>query len=334
MNRFAPVVPVVLAACLTSLAQPSGLLKPVKGDGQIWLKHTVAPKENWYSVARVYHIGPKDIAAYNSTEISKPLNIGQALRIPLREENFTQTGMSGPDEALVPLYHIVAEKEGLFRIGQDYNYIGIEQLRVLNKLPSDAIRAGMRLVVGYLKVAKGQQEWAGRSVASLMQGASSVVSSKPSVVETKTELPTPKPSSQPTSAATREPMPTYVSTPADPLRNRLDTNISPGGYFEPLFREQLRSGTPAEQTVLVASFKSTSGWKDGKYYLLMNGVVPSTVVRVTHAATGRFIHAKVLGELPPIRENEKLAARMSNAAFSALDLPEGTHELLLEWIKP
>ena len=261
MNRFTPVVPVVLAACLTSLAQPSGLLKPEKGDGQIWLNHTVAPKENWYSVARVYHIGPKDIAAFNNTEISKPLNIGQPLRIPLREENFLQTGMPGPDEVLVPLYHIVLEKEGLFRIGQDYNRVGIEQLKVLNKLPSDAIRAGMRLIVGYLKVSKGQPEWAGRSVLPSVLTSTSVASVKPPVVQGESPVAPQQESSQPPPAVVkREPIApsasTSVSAPAEPLRNRVDTNIAPGGYFEPLFREQSRMGTRTERSIAISSARS------------------------------------------------------------------------------
>jgi LysM repeat protein len=337
MKRSPSVFPILLLACLAGVAQPTGPLRPEKADGSLWLKHTVAPKENWYSVARIYHIGPRDIAAFNETEIAKPLAIGQTLRIPLTEANFTQTGSTAPDEVLVPLYHVVAGKEGLFRIGQDYNRIGIEQLKALNGLGSDAIRSGMRLVVGYLKVGRDQREWAGRTVAP--PAAAGKANAGGEVTRT-TEVKTP--SGQVKTPDTGRPAPRRDTSTVrtggttrgqEPLRNRVDTGIAPGGYFATLYAQQSRSGTRAELTGVVASFKSTSGWKDGKYYLLMNGVPPGTVVRVTDALTGRSVHAKVLGDLPPIRENEKVAARISNAALSALELAEGSHELRLEWMK-
>jgi len=337
MKRSPSVLPVLILACLAGIAQPSGPLLPEKADGSLWLKHTVAPKENWYSVARIYHIGPRDIAAFNATEIAKPLAIGQALRIPLTEANFTQTGSTAPNESLVPLYHVVAGKEGLFRIGQDYNRIGIEQLKALNGLGTDAIRSGMRLVVGYLKVGRDQREWAGRTVAPpATTGKADAGGEITRTAEVKTPAGQVKTSDTGRTAPKRDTSTVKAGAAtrgAEPLRNRVDTSIAPGGHFAALYTQQSRAGTRAELTGVVASFKSTSGWKDGKFYLLMNGVTPGTVVRVTDALTGRSVHAKVLGDLPPIRENEKIAARISNAALSALELAEGSHELRLEWMR-
>jgi hypothetical protein len=65
-------------------------------------------------------------------------------------------------------------------------------------------------------------------------------------------------------------------------------------------------------------FKSTSGWKDGKYYALMNGVPVGTIIRVNFPSTNRTIYAKVLGELPDMKESEGLTLRLSDAAASEL----------------
>ena len=329
--------PFILAACLSTQAQASGPLMPEKGDGKVWLRHTVAPKENWYSVGRLYHIGPRDIAAFNATEIEKALTIGQSLRIPLTEANFAQSGKPAADESFVPLYHLVAGKEGLYRIGQDYNGIGIEQLKALNGMTTDAVRSGSRIIVGYLRVGRDQKEWSGRTAAPMAVKAPVPVDTLRKTTPSVESKPTAEKKPTPTVAEPRRDTAVKRVTPVpkapEPVRSRPDTGIAPGGYFAGLYAEQSKTGTRQEQTGTVAAFKSTSGWKDGKYYLLMNGVTPGTVVRVTNPVTGLSIHAKVLGDLPPIRENEKVTARMSNAAYSALQLAEGGLELRLEWMR-
>jgi hypothetical protein len=68
-------------------------------------------------------------------------------------------------------------------------------------------------------------------------------------------------------------------------------------------------------------FKSTSGWQDGKYYALINNVPVGTIVKVTDQATGKSVYAKVLGQLPDMRESAGLTVRLSNAA--AAELGEG-----------
>ncbi len=331
------VLPFILAACLITNAQASGPLMPERGDGKVWLRHTVAPKENWYSVGRLYHITPRDIAAFNATDIAKALTIGQTLRIPLTEANFAQTGKPAADEAFVPLYHLVAEKEGLYRIGQEYNGVGIEALKALNGMTSDAIKSGARLIIGYLRVGNDQKEWAGRTLAPAAAKVTTPVPSPEKVPSGSEVKATAEKKQEPPVVELRRDSTVTRITPTpkvtEPVRNRPDTGITPGGYFAALYAEQSKSGTRQEQSGSVAPFKSTSGWKDGKYYLLMNGVVPGTVVRVTNPVTGLSIHAKVLGDLPPIRENEKVTARMSNAAYSALQLAEGSLELRLEWMR-
>ena len=95
----------------------------VQGSGQdLHLVHTVAPKENWYSVGRIYNISPKEIAPYNHLTIDNPLSIGQQLNIPLTATNFTKASSKAADETLVALYQ--------------------------NK-------AGSRVAMGYLKVKAG-----------------------------------------------------------------------------------------------------------------------------------------------------------------------------------
>src|SRR5277367_3335737 len=71
----------------------------------LYLIHTVAPKENYYSIGRIYNISPKEIAPFNNMELAKGLSLGQTIKIPLMAVNFTQNEKTAAgDEVLIPVY--------------------------------------------------------------------------------------------------------------------------------------------------------------------------------------------------------------------------------------
>ena len=86
-----------------------------------------------------------------------------------------------------------------------------------------------------------------------------------------------------------------------------------GGYFRTQF-----SGTNKAATGTAGIFKSTSGWRDGKYYALMNNVPVGTIIKIDHPLTRKSIYAKVLGQLPDMKESSGLAIRLSDAAAAEL----------------
>src|ERR1700748_3738286 len=89
----------------------------VQGEkGNLFLIHKEVPKENWYSVGRLYNISPKEIAPFNNSSLTNPLGVGQQLKIPLTETNFSQTGEKSADESLVPVYHTYQSGETLNKI--------------------------------------------------------------------------------------------------------------------------------------------------------------------------------------------------------------------------
>src|SRR5258708_25088658 len=71
----------------------------------LYLLHTVVAKENYYSIGRLYNISPKVFAPYNNLTMDKALNLGQVIKIPLNEINFSQGTPAGDEEVLVPVYH-------------------------------------------------------------------------------------------------------------------------------------------------------------------------------------------------------------------------------------
>ena len=77
-----------------------------------------------------------------------------------------------------------------------------------------------------------------------------------------------------------------------------------------------------EETATASIFKTASGWQDTKYYALMDGVEPGTIIRVVNPTNNKAIYAKVLGGMSGIRQNAGLDVRISNAAASVLDITD------------
>jgi len=147
---------VLIATCISSylFAQSDMLVQGTTPD--LYLIHTVSPKENWYSLARMYNGTPKDLATYNALSLDKPLNIGQTVKIPLRITNFSQNNRKAADEVFVPVYHIIQDKEWMYRISVNYNKVPIENLEKWNGVTNDEAKAGTKLIDGYLKENKDQ----------------------------------------------------------------------------------------------------------------------------------------------------------------------------------
>ena len=77
-----------------------------------------------------------------------------------------------------------------------------------------------------------------------------------------------------------------------------------------------------EQTVTSSIFKTMSGWQDAKYYLLINGVEPGTIVKLTNPSNSKVVFAKVLYSMDKIRENQGVDIRISDAAAASLAVNE------------
>lgn len=274
------------------------------------VRHTVVAKDTWFGLARMYNISAKEIATYNGSSTETPLSLGKELKIPLTASNFSQSGTKAADEVFVPLYHTVQEKEWMYRISVNHNKVPIESLEKWNNISRDNARAGTRLIVGFLKVKQGQS-------ALVSRGSSSVASVTP-VPHTKEPPPPPKKESVAIKDEPAKTQETVTKTEekksesiVQPISNQ--TVNFKGGHFKSLY---VQSG---KSTVGVSGvFKSTSGWGDGKYYALMNNVPVGTIVKVNFPSTNKNIYAKVLGQLPDMKESAGLTIRISDAAATEL----------------
>lgn len=293
MKKFLLAV-LILFCCYTGFSQTDLLVH--SNDKGLYINHTVSAKENFYSIGRLYGISPKDIAAFNALNMNNGLDIGQTIMIPLSVLNFSQSTQVG-----TPLYYVVGEKEGLYRVSLKNNKVLMVNLRKWNNLKNDNISPGQKLIVGYLV-------------------ASNVPVSSAPIAKAENKLATTQP--QVAAQQKTEPTETQVTT-ASASTNQPQVAMGGAGYFKNQYELQSKkASTGKDQTATAGIFKTASGWQDGKYYALIDNVEPGTIIRVVNPSNNKAIYAKVLGEMSGIRQNQGLEVRISNAAASALEVTE------------
>jgi LysM repeat protein len=306
----------------------------------LYLSHTVSPGQNFYSIGRLYNISAKEIASTNALDMTKGLVIGQVIRIPLTRANFSQTSANGR-----PVYYMVEEKEGLYRVSMKNNKVLMASLRKWNRLSNDNIAAGQKLVVGFLN---------SREANNIVIANPSAITQAPEhkeppmtqdpkreINEQKKELP---PTDRKDAATEHKTATEHKAEDKKPEEKRPDErkteivrNETPvnkpavqqavhdanGGYFKVQFDQQVKvQPIKSEQTATAGIFKTSSGWQDAKYYALIDKVDPGTIIRIVNPTNNKSIYAKVLGTMTGIRQNQGYDVRISNAAASALDITD------------
>jgi LysM repeat protein len=305
----------------------------IKGSGtNLYIEHKVAPKESLYSIGRLYNVQPKTLASFNHLALESGLNVGQDVKIPLEKENFSQSDVSTNGEALVPLYHTVQPKETLYRLGVNYNKVPLSSLKKWNHLNSDALTEGSNVIVGFLKVDKSQSALANQASKPVVQDVQ--VTEKPVekepevVVENKPVTKEPEVSN----VAVTNTETNSSEIPASTVKTKSTINFS-GGYFKKLYDQQIEKKSPFYATGNAATFKSTSGWQDGKYYCFNNDAAPGTIVKITDNNSGNIVYAKVLDGIPDIKQNSGLALILSNAAAEELGVGEAKFNCVMSYVK-
>jgi LysM repeat protein len=325
-----------------SIAQTTPLNVQLDSRNQPYLIHSLAPKENFYSVGRIYNISPRVFAPFNGLELTSPLNMGQSLKIPLTEQNFWQKGSRKENEVVLPLYYTVGGGESLTSISKLFNTDN-ETLRSWNNLSGDAVASGKKIIIGFLKVDKTLSSLASHGMSRQeppmvkQEPKKEEVKQKPVVKEEpktepkqepKKEEPKVEPKPEPKK---EEPKPIVKEEPKAPSN---PVSYEGNGFFKDEFNKQSNNGrNTASANGSGVSFKSTSGWNDGKYYVLMDNLEKGTIVMVRNPVNGKSIYAKVLAGVKETAANSSALFLLSNSAASQLGISSEKFNAELVWGK-
>lgn len=309
MSKFAFSFLLILFSGQLLFAQKSDL-QVKSGDKGLYLEHKVARGESFFAVGRLYNVSAKYLAAFNKLDLNKGLLIDQKINIPLTDTNFTQQGNSG-----TPVYYTAVQSPTLETISSKVKNVPVENIRLWNDISVSEVTPGTKLIIGFLQ---------SKEMASV------TIVSKP-----KQEVPIAKVEEKPVVKAEEKPVVKEevksVEQKAEekpvvkPIEEKIEEKVvvTEQGYFKNHFEQQVRI-SPASKNETVASgiFKTSSGWKDSKYYLLIDKVPAGTIVKVINPTNNKAVYAKVLGEMSGIRQNDGLSVRISNAAATTLNITE------------
>ena len=322
---------VILFSCFTSFAQTTPLLVQLDRNNNPYLSHNIGPKENFYSIGRIYNVSPRVFAPYNGLELTSALSIGQQLKIPLNEVNFWQTGTRKENETVIPVYHVVKQGELLAKISQLFNTDNAS-VKSWNNLKSDAVSVGSKVIIGFLKVDKTLSPLAAQGMN---------VRSEPTLVkqEPKVEVKKEEPKKQaPVVVKKEEPVkqdpPKQEVKKEEPKMEVSAVSYAGNGFFKDEFNQQTNNGKRVNGNSGAGSvFKSTSGWSDGKYYVLMDNIEKGTIVMIKNPSNGKAVFAKVLGGVEETSPGSGLMFRLSNAAAAQLGISAEKFNAEVVWGK-
>lgn len=315
-------IALLVSASIMAQAQNQPLIAK-KNDAGLYIDHTVQPKEGIYAIGRLYNVHPKSIAGFNKIDINKGLNIGEIIKVPLEAGNFSQTSTSG-----IPVYYIVGEKDGLMKVSNFANKLTLQKIRDWNQLSSDNLNVGQNLVVGYLQSAELAKVTPKQNVPVTPPAAVKPKDETHPVETVKAEVTPPVKTEAVVvkeTPKTEDPRPAVIKETVTPAATPtvVNTPLTGDGYFAASFAAQIKqTAADNNETVTSGIFKTSSGWQDAKYYLLMDKVQAGKIVRITNPNNNKTVYAKVLGEMSSIKQNQGLNIRISNAAAAALGISE------------
>lgn len=328
--------------------------------------HTVGAKETLFSIGRQYNVHPRELAAFNNIPYGTGLNIGQVIKIPSKktmaalpattpastpevkketvatpEVKKEAKVVGAPKKAeekftMVPIYHKVQKKENLYQISRQYNKVPIADIKKWNNLSTDALSEGMNLIVGYKKTSVSPtvtiEEVVKQATIPEVPKTETVKVAPENLPVKKDEV---KPIEEKKPVEEVKPIQEIIPEKSKPLpppdtRQEVKSVLVKdfkGGYFKTQYTGQLNK----EESGMAATFKSTSGWEDGKYYCLHNSAPAGTVIKISVKSSQRTVYAKVLDVIPDLKKNDGLVILISNAAAEELGVSSENVEVTVNY---
>ena len=310
--------------------------------------HTISKGETLTMLAQKYNTTVSNIMRANGMNAKSKLFVGEKIKIPslsaveekpVAQKNATQKTettktpvKSAADTSVVT--HYVLQGETLFGISKKFG-VTVEQLKQWNNLNDDHIHFGQLLALsdaGKNLVASryGQQQKTGQAntetsntqlpKTEIALNKANTQESKTAIPDTINKIPVPQSSVVVVTKNTQTVTPLNIST-TNPTTNST-------GYFRKEF--SAKGGNIKNLSGEAKIFKTATGWKDKKYYILTNEIPSGKVVKV-FSPTGKSVYAKVLWKLDNLRINEGLSFRISDAAASVLGVKESKFNLTVEY---
>jgi LysM repeat protein len=290
-----------------------------------YVTHTLKQGETLSTLAKQYNTTVGDIMRLNGMHADTKLAYGSPIKIPSTKAQAQAAKKTTPVVTTVPktasvtsnsneITHVVAKGETLYSISKKYN-ITVDQIKTWNHLTDNSAKVGTLLIInesGSNKLAtkSASQQTAKDTAATTLPAQVSAVAA--TISQPATSAPATSPALQSVTPTNPQTQPDANTQPADqPV-----SNYSGAGYFASQFQDKKKKDMKSVAGIS-KTFKTASGWTDGKYYILANDIEPGTIVKLT-ADNGNTVYAKVLWNMGDLKDNAGIDFRVSNATAAAL----------------
>lgn len=289
-----------------------------------YITHILKQGESLSMLAKKYNSTVGDIMRANGMHADTKLVYGSKIKIPstkkqanvaIKSSAIANTPPPATASSSGELTHIVAKGETLYGVSKKYN-VSLAQLRTWNNLADDNVKLGTLLIVNESGVNKmattNAQNQKAETVSATQPQKAPVVESKPA-------------------ANTETAKTDNAFEPALPTENNVSsvtndvTNYSGEGFFAAQFKER-KNKNAQNISGISKTFKTASGWTDGKFYILANNIEPGSIVKIT-TDNGTSVYAKVLWNMGDLKDNAGIDFRVSNATAAALHMNEPSFNL-------
>lgn len=293
------------------------------------LTHKVVKGETLSAIATKYGTTVGDIMRYNGMNASSQLSIGQMVKIPPAATKAKAATTDTKPAAAAnsnAREHVVQKSETLYAISKKYG-VTIPQLQKWNGLTAAGIQVGQKLIVSDPSASVARNQSPKTEVTAKNPEPTP---SDPTAKTQQTEAATSPQKSIKTTSIEVVPATTVTTDPAENSNEKISLSDIPAeGFFKNDFLRTANSASTQTVKGTGMVFKTTSGWNDRKYYILMNQAPVGSIVKIS--ANNKTVYAKVLWKLEEMKLNEGLSFRLSDAAANALGINDNKFNLTVEF---
>lgn len=302
-----------------------------------YVNHTLKQGESLSALAKQYNTNVGDIMRMNGMHADTKLVFGSVIKIPSsKKEVIIQPIKSATESSDITsntVTHKIAKGETLYSISKQYN-VSLNDLKTWNHLSNNSAKLGSILIVGKdnnsvtankpvndTKRQRAETTAPAQTVPEQPQAPQAAVLNNitkdtlTNTVDKDSLSNTPNNVTQNTPENKTDVTNDAIANATPNNNASLAASKNSEGYFADSFK---KSRKQQHVSGISKTFKTASGWNDGKYYVLADDINPGTIVKLT-ADNGSTVYAKVLWNMGNLKENNAINFRISNATAAALN---------------
>ncbi len=138
-----------------------------------FFNHKLENKQTLFSMAKFYGLKINELYYYNPEFVNVAPKIGQSIKIPLpNRAMIRERDNKFKVKSSIPVFYVVRAQESLTKIAEIYFNMKADSLKSRNKLASDALKIGQKLLIGWVSVegiTEEQRKIKGPAILQILQ---------------------------------------------------------------------------------------------------------------------------------------------------------------------